>query len=266
MSSVLEMMISDDPVGVFVRYFFTCWAVHGVVSLVSSLIVPSYYNPTVSFEKRISWDYTVSSVIYCVPITTFYLLAVLEFHGSVEDRWTGVSFFTVHGIALHAASSLYESVNYVLTGKEWLFYAHHVVTLGCCVSMLFTERGQFWCSVLGLVEATNIPLGMITVLGSTPKLRNSLVYVLNGILLWLLYLLLRLPIPVAMYFLARDLWTQGPESGGPAWVFEDATMQTCWVVFLFTSGSFLWLLSMFWLKKITAGVVKGLKSAGILPK
>jgi hypothetical protein len=101
-----------------------------------------------------------------------------------------------------------------------------------------------------LVEGSNIPLGLLAIFNVVPSLKTSVIFTVNGVMLWVSYLLLRVPIPVAMYYLGLDLYLNGADKGGICWVFADSTWQQAWVVYLFVSGSFLWLLSMWWFKKL----------------
>ena len=260
------------------RYVACCFAMHGVSALLSALFLDYYQREETVLKKkgrpdvilsgrrkawatwckRVSWDYTTNSAVYASAVFCFYLSVVLENYGSLESRWVTTSFATKHGISLHVASSIYETICYALSGKEFVFYLHHVVTMGCCASMLLTGRGSFWCCVLGLVEGSNVPLCFLTVMTSIPSLKGSILFVINGGLLWIAYVVLRIPIPVAMYYLAVDLRSHSKAAGGPAWVFSNEETNTAWIWFLFTSGTFLWVLSMYWFKKITDGILKAL--------
>jgi hypothetical protein len=67
---------------------------------------------------------------------------VAQFYSTVNGRWTGTSYWGKHGIALHVASSLYECSCYIFSGKDFIYYLHHVVTIGCCLSMLLSGRAH----------------------------------------------------------------------------------------------------------------------------
>ena len=257
-----------------VRYACLCFFMHGASSLLSAAFV-DYYRAEETVKnkrflhgvrerawatwcKRVTWDYTICSAVYCSGIFYFYVMGMMEFKGDLNARWTGISAATKHGISFHVASAMYETICYALSGKEFVFYLHHVVTIGCCSSMLLTGRAHFWCCVLGLVEGSNVPLCFLHVFGRIPVLKASILYVANGALLWIAYVILRLPIPAAMFLLGKDLYYNTKAQGGPAWVVEDETFQRAWVIFLFLSGSFLWLLSMVWFQKITNGLLSAI--------
>lgn len=263
-------------------YVALCFTLHGVSSLLSASFIDYYKTEeTVSKKKmfvtgrakawatwckRVEWDYTCNSAVYASAIFYLYACAVLEFYGDLETRWTGISYYTTQGISFHIGSSIYETICYALSGKESVFYLHHVVTLGCCSSMLFTGRAQFWCCVLGLVEGSNVPLCFLTVMRAIPALRASTLYTVNGALLWLAYVVLRVPIPLAMYLLGKDLVQHSKAKGGPAWVVADEDQNMKWAAFIFISGTFLWLLSMMWFKKITDGILKAIMPPAESPK
>ncbi len=87
-----------------------------------------------------------------------------------------------------------------------------------------------------------------------PELQRSLFYTINGVALWLMYIILRLPIPVVLFYLGRDL-RDYPDT---AWVYADPAAHTAWVAALYLSGTFLWLLSLMWFQMINAAVIKAL--------
>ena len=243
-------------------YFILCYAFHQNVHIVTSRLVPHVYqhtgNESEDRKKTVSWDYCAASILYCFLIFYLYGRGALEWYSSVEGRWTGVSFHTKHGIALHIASSIYECVCYVLSGKDFVFYLHHAVTLGCLFGMFLSGRGQCWCCIIGLVEGSNVPLGILGVFGAIPALKGSFLYTINGVVLWLMFAIFRLPIPWVMWKMYCDMRDHGPASvgSGVAFVFENPATEQKWVYFLFATALFLWLLSMLWFFQITKGILQ----------
>ena len=264
-----------DHVILIFKYYLLCWVFHFMSSIISSAFFPAYKTkdskdkmekvPTTLADK-VNWDYTLASIAYCAAIFYFYVLAVIEIYPlGVEARWTTQTFNSTHGIALHIASSLYESTCYVFAKKGLVFYLHHVVTLGGCFSMLFFGRASLWCCAIGLIEGTNIPLGIV--LGgpfrTTPAIKNSLLYKLNGILLWIMYLVIRVPCPYVMYLLHKDVQENGLGVGkNVAWLFEDEAMNQAWLLYMDVVCLFLWGLSMMWFSQITNGMLKALGFGG----
>mmetsp|Transcript_5830 Transcript_5830/g.9684 ORF Transcript_5830/g.9684 Transcript_5830/m.9684 type:complete len:287 (-) Transcript_5830:106-966(-) len=263
-----------EYVDLIIKYYVLCWVFHIATSAISTVAFPAYLEkedkkdkskklPT-TFADKINWDYTVASIAYCAMVFYFYLAAVFE-SKDLESRWSVQTPNMVHGITLHVASSLYETTCYIFAKKGMVFYLHHVVTVGGCCSMLFFDRAGYWCCLLGLVEGTNIPLGFV--LGgpfrTTPWIKNSLAYKVNGVLLWVMYLVIRIPIPYSMYLLHKDLKEHGPGVGeNVAWVFTDPTYHTIWVYYMDLVCLFLWGLSLLWFSQITSGMMKALGIGG----
>lgn len=257
------------------KYYVLCGLFHVMSTLFSYVFCPAYLKKdskdgkgkaNTTLADKINWDYTVASIFYCAVIFYLYVAAVIEIMPlGVEGRWTAMTFNSTNGIAFHIASSLYETTCYVLANKGLVFYLHHVVTVGGCSSMLFFGRASFWCCVLGLIEGTNIPLGIV--LGgpfkTTPAIKNSILYKLNGILLWVLYLIIRVPMPIAMWFFQKDLTENGLNVGkNVAWLFNDAYLNNAWIIYMYVAALFIWGLSLMWFTQITNGMLKALGLAG----
>jgi hypothetical protein len=258
------------------QYYGLCWVFHVLSAVLSAILCPAYLSkedkkqagkmvPT-TFADKINWDYTNASILYCAMIFYFYVSAVWELYPlGLQGRWEMQTFNSNHGITLHIASSLYETTCYLFANKGLVFYLHHVVTVGGCCTMLFFDKAGYWCCLLGLVEGTNIPLGFV--LGgpfrTTPAIKNSLAYKLNGVLLWVMYLVIRVPIPYAMYLLHKDLSENGLGVGqNVAWVFDSPKMHTIWVYYMDLVCLFLWGLSLMWFSQITSGMMKALGVGG----
>jgi hypothetical protein len=255
-------------VDLIVKYYGLCWVFHIFSAVVSQACFPAYKEKTnkkglkepTTLADKVNWDYTNASILYCAAIFYFYVAAVLEMKDTLEGRWTTSTFNSSHGIAFHIASSLYETTCYVFANKGLVFYAHHVVTVGGCCSMLFNGRASFWCCLLGLVEGTNIPLGFV--LGGpfrTTSFKDTLIYKINGILLWIMYIILRGPVVFGLMWLQNDIKEHGLEAKKPiAYMFTDANLNMVWNVYMWVVGLFLWGLSIVWFSQITNGMLKAL--------
>jgi len=255
-------------IDLIVKYYGICWIFHIISAVISQASFPAYKEkvnkkgvkgPT-SLADKVNWDYTNASIPYCAIIFYFYLAAVFEMKDTLEGRWTTQTFNSNHGIALHIASSLYETTCYVFANKGLVFYAHHVVTVGGCCSMLFNGRASFWCCLLGLVEGTNIPLGFV--LGGpfrTTSFKDTLIYKINGILLWVMYIILRGPVVFALLYLQNDIKEHGLGTKNPiAYMFTDEKLNLIWNGYMWVIGLFLWGLSIVWFTQITNGMLKAL--------
>lgn len=267
---------NGDIMSLIAQYYVLCWVFHIVSAILSTMLCPAYLSkdskkhpgttvPT-NLSDKVNWDYTNASIPYCAMVFYYYVCAVVEMYPlGLEGRWQMQTHNSIHGISLHIASSLYETTCYFVAKKGLVFYLHHVVTVGGCCSMLFFEKAGYWCCLLGLVEGTNIPLGFV--LGgpfrTTPAIKNSLAYKINGVLLWVMYLIIRVPIPYAMYLLHKDLSEHGLGVGqNVAWVFKNPTQHTIWVYYMDVVCLFLWGLSLMWFSQITSGMMKALGVGG----
>jgi len=249
------------------KYYGLCCVFHLLSAVLSSGRFDAYDTKTdkksgksspTTLADKVNWDYTNASIPYCAVIFYFYLSAVLEMQPlGLEGRWSIQTSNMTNGIALHIASSLYETTCYIFAKKGLIFYAHHVVTVGGCMSMLFFGRASYWCCLLGLVEGTNIPLGIV--LGGpfrTTSFKNTLVYKINGVLLWVMYVILRGPVIFALYYLQKDINEHGSTV---AYLFKDNDrLNLVWNAYMWFVGLFLWGLSIVWFMQITKGMLKGL--------
>lgn len=276
-------------------YFCALWGLHVVAGTVSASKVPSIYafqpsDDTIKklakkmkmkdpdqdqkdklwekhiYMERVNWNMTIVSMLSSAYMFVFYAIAVNQVFvlGTKEDRWAKVTPAAVHGVCMHLATSLYETTTYILTDKTFEFYAHHVVVLACCGSMLFTGRATAYCAWLGLVEGTNVPLCSLTLLGKVAK--GSSAYVASGALLWVSYVILRVvSCPVAMYMMYNDRFVLDPDRTW-SYVLTGAQEDLAWFIGVHSGGTFLWLLSMYWFYLITKGLLKaigvGVKTKG----
>mmetsp|Transcript_37986 Transcript_37986/g.41994 ORF Transcript_37986/g.41994 Transcript_37986/m.41994 type:complete len:386 (+) Transcript_37986:242-1399(+) len=189
-----------------------------------------------------------SLLFFSIPTVVLFLLCVEV----KKNKGT-----TTKHIALHIASSLYETTCYIFAKKGLVFYAHHVVTICGCCTMLFFGKAAYWCCLLGLVEGTNIPLGIV--LGGpfrTTSFKNTLLYKINGIVLWIMYVILRGPVIFALYFLQQDINEHGDTT---AYLIKgNDRVNLIWNGYMWLVGLFLWGLSIVWFTQITNGMLKAL--------
>lgn len=249
-----------------VMYYFACWAAHVLSSVICSACIKEYTfavdkktNTPVKrdMKGKIIWDMNLVSLFASAVMFTLYFQTFLELYWNQSDvavRWSGSTVWSLHAINLHVGCTLYEATTYMLSGKALQFYLHHVVVVGNCSYMLLTGRGHLWCSWLGLVEGTNVPLCLLTFFGSTP-LKGGILYTLSGVMLWVSYVALRVvSAPAAMY----EIYMDSQKYPADAWISENAEFNNNWYVFVYASGAFLWGLSMYWFYLITKGLLKAI--------
>ena len=76
-------------------------------------------------------------------------------------------------------------------------------------------------------------------------------------------MVIRVPIPYAMYLLHKDLSEHGLGVGkNVAWVFDTPNQHTIWVYYMDLVCLFLWGLSLMWFGQITSGMMKALGVGG----
>jgi hypothetical protein len=151
-------MLSEGSLDIIVlifKYFICCCGIHMVCAALSAQLGAAVYNDLKKTRaEKMVWNYTCASAVYCFVITYCYMSTTLQFYESVEGRWTGSSKLSVHGISLHLGASLYECLCYVMSGKDTVFYFHHIITILCCGSMLFMGRAQV---TTGLITLSILP-------------------------------------------------------------------------------------------------------------
>lgn len=164
-----------------------------------------------TWQKRLEWDYNVTGGFYSLALVYFYFrgawpliadalgnwgrgsLWLSNDAASLAARWTHRDYDTINGMALHLATQIYELVIYVLIDRETVFYFHHALTLAYIIPPLFGGRMHQWFCILGIVEATNIPLVLFSLMSKIPELKQSVFFAVNGCMLWLSFTLFRLP-------------------------------------------------------------------------
>ena len=272
---------NEEFVELTIKYYGLCWVFHILCAIVSSKHVFNFHSyqfkrcketnqeiPT-TFADKMNWDYTTASIVYCAIIFYYYVRAISELTPlGLEGRWTVQTWYSTHGITFHLGSSLYETTCYVLAQKPFVFYLHHICTCICCISMLFWGRASYWCCLVGFVEGTNIPLGIV-IAGpfKTTSFKDTIWYKINGVILWIMYATIRIPCIIILYWLHQDLQTYGIDSTTAnndntsqkiAYVFENRFWNQVWVYYMTISALFLWILSCVWFKQITSGMLKAL--------
>ena len=222
------------------KYLVYCILVHVISMSLSWFFVAYYRQPEPqdksskfgskligkTWQKRLTWDLTVTSIIYCFAITYCYWRGAAPLfevflnnlrHGnlllssdaaSVAARWTHSDFYATNGLSLHLATQIYETLIYPLIDKPAVFYGHHVAVCLALVPTLLMHRMHQWYCLLGICEATNVPLGFFTLMSAIPDLKQSVLFTINGALLWLSFTVCRLGliIPLSAFYYEVNKW------------------------------------------------------------
>lgn len=131
---------------------------------------------------------------------------------------------------------------------------HHVASITVMVLGLYTNLNYFWCALNCLSELTSIFLAILFLHKDMGWNEKSIVYQLNGFLLWLSFLILRIinfPCVIAYYtyelvYFKERTWTSVSNIGKISHLYN-----------IFTT-LLLFVLSSMWFQKISAGLFKSL--------
>jgi len=134
-----------------------------------------------------------------------------------------------------------------------LMFAHHVLSVAGYLRVLVNGHLMLY-AVSAMITEGSTPFLIIMSMMTKTGLKNSRVggvlFLLNGIFLWLAYIFFRLLLfPPIFYFYISD-WDLIMQRAGKVDGISSALVL-----------AFLWVLSMWWFSKINAGLMKALKSA-----
>ena len=182
--------------------------------------------------------------------TSYSLLGDEGAASRVFGKFTDEAVLAMH---LNFAMVLYECFLYALLGKSLDLWAHHV--LGIILLTLTLRSGQcgIYLAWAGISEGTSVNLSLRNLLLES-GMKKSRIYVVNGLLLWLSFLVLRvLNLAVLSWRIMRDVFVVLPAAR-----LEAEADPVLRYMDLFASV-FIWALSTWWFYKITLGVIDGLR-------
>jgi hypothetical protein len=139
-------------------------ALHFVVQSVSNSY-PSFVK--LDAKKKQVWIQNVICWLVSAALVACYAPLIWETHSTIEGRWTGTTHLGRLGHVLHICHSIYECVIYVITGKSFEFYLHHIVVLANYGMTLWFTQLQFWSSWDGMCEITNLSLCLLVLFNMT---------------------------------------------------------------------------------------------------
>ena len=194
----------------------------------------------------------------CSPLPFMYAAALPQLAVSVETRWKGTSALVERAMLLHFGSSLYEVGVYLLYGKPWAYTVHHAIALWGYGLGLWTGAHHFWAAWAGLVEITNVNVGILKICLILQVGRGSSVEAANGAVLYVLYLLVRvLSLPCLLAVYAHDLAVHHEHTWG-----APASRPLVWLrLTTWPSVLAIWVLSCAWFAPIHRGMLKVLRGA-----
>ena len=202
-------------------------------------------------------------LLTCTPIPVLYAAALPEFWSSgIEGRWLRTSATCEYAMLLHVASSLYEAVVFFVYKKPMVYMVHHAIVIYAYGAGLWVGAMHFWGAWDGLTEVSNINLCFLKIGLILQRGRGSTAETVNGVLLYFLFLgvrVLSLPLWLALY--AHDLYV-APES---TWHHPDAgpMRKLCMLTYPMCTLA-IWGLSLSWFQPIHKGLFKALREQGVL--
>ena len=194
-------------------------------------------------------------LLTCTPIPVLYAAALPELWSSgIEGRWLRTSATCEYAMLLHVASSLYEAVVYFIYRKPMVYMVHHAIVIYAYGTGLWVGAMHFWGAWDGLTEVSNINLCFLKIGLILQRGRGSTAETVNGVLLYFLFLgvrVLSLPLWLALY--AHDLYV-APES---TWHHPDAgpMRKMCMLTYPMCTLA-IWGLSVSWFQPIHKGMLK----------
>lgn len=214
--------------------------------------------------KACVWEVT-DSIYYAahVPVMLYLVgLSLLELDWStVSGRWHQTTAETRIFLALYVTQSVIHMGVLCMkrdVASPALYAAHHVLSIACYFSALWTGRMHFWGVLDALCEVTNIFLNNLFLfrqLGLSSRMPFA--YKVNGACLWLSYVVFRLALfPYWLWLFIGDIRAHPESTWDTINVFERYAYSGTTVLLL--------VISTLWFGKITRGLLAalGLVSGG----
>ena len=198
------------------------------------------------------WAVTIVGIVVSFALFILYTVGTAAVGKTLDGRWRGKDFALTSGLLLHVTHTIYETAVYALNGKPAIYYLHHAVVLLNYLPALWYRQMTFWAGWCGLVEATNVPLGVLYLLLAAGKQKDwHALHVANGAALALTFFAFRI------VSLSAWLWqyyldvSAAPEAtwGQTATVLTVATVP---------STLFILILSLVWWVQILKGLAKAM--------
>ncbi|CAJ1355310.1 unnamed protein product [Effrenium voratum] len=156
--------------------------------------------------------------IFFFPLLAFAALAASwQLCSDVEARWQGINFWSNFYLILYVSRMMVHLCLQPLEDMSWMMLlmmsTHHLISMVCYMIGLAHGRCHFWGCLDGCCEITTVFLNGLYLLNDTEvggkKLKELCppwVPALNGILLWLAFLVFRLMLfPLWLYYFYLDM-------------------------------------------------------------
>eukprot|EP01123_Difflugia_compressa_P015164 TRINITY_DN8387_c0_g1_i1.p1 TRINITY_DN8387_c0_g1~~TRINITY_DN8387_c0_g1_i1.p1 ORF type:complete len:264 (+),score=44.02 TRINITY_DN8387_c0_g1_i1:62-853(+) len=223
------------------------------MSCVIGYIISWFLVPSSSKDRVNSCDILFSAPYY--PILSYLAFhATLSMSSSTEDRFHGNVWSSYWCMILYSAGNLVHiPITFMKKQKtdyKIMMFFHHVFTIACYVVGLHYKRIWFYGSLAACCELSTMFLNNVFLFKELNV--NRSIQTINGVLLWLSYLILRIVLfPFWAYLFIGDILAS------PSTTWD--TLTTIERVFFVPTPVLLFLLSCNWFVGITKGMIKAVK-------
>jgi len=203
------------------------------------------------WKEKLIWsqDWVFGLVSVCLIV--FYSDVRTQLGVDTHSRWSGTTWSSTVGLSVHLAYCTYDLFLYVIIGKRYEFWIHHIIVIYCYGATLACDKMHFYAAWIGMVEGSNPSLCAHIILERIGYPLSHPITLVNGAGLWICFLVLRVAlIPQWLHQLYADVTTNYEGSWG---VVHPGLSYS-----VVPAGIVIWALSLFWFWKVTSGILKGL--------
>lgn len=205
---LLKEYLLADP---FVPYtsvmggIVACKMVHDLTQLVSALYFKSYLS--LSYIKRVEWNNRAISTVHAIFITAVSLYFV--FWSDLYTDYERPGLITFRNSSL-STMALGISVGYFITDLGMIFWfypslggleyvIHHAISLSAVAYSMLTGEGQLYTFMVLISETTTPGINLRWYL-DTAGMKRSRAYLINGVVIFLSWLVARILLFVYMFY------------------------------------------------------------------
>jgi hypothetical protein len=201
-------------------------------------------------KGRLSIADLIHHQIYLIPLNYLCFLGTYQLYGNFESRWYGKTWESYMAIIVYISGNLIH-IPITLMKEGTLSYriqmlTHHFISITSFSYSLYNENILYFSCLMACCELSTLFLNQSFLLKEYTK--SPLILAINGICLWLSFIFLRLVLfPYVIYAYINDY----------RYNLEDKSKHTIYIVCSNTIVcSILILLSLFWMKNVTRGMIK----------
>lgn len=238
-----------------------CWFVllevgFSVVYALSPWLARLSGLPNGQFENKVEFvDNLLGFLVY--PYVGFLALSgSAALHHSPQARWFGEHEYSHKLLTFYLAMQLYHVLTVTVRETDRTLklqlLVHHAASMYCFTSCLCLNRLAYWACLDTVCEVTNVFLSGVYVMRGL-KMEETIAYKLNGVLLWLSFLVFRLALfPYWLWSFYQDYSSLPASTVGLVSRLELLVYPTVTL--------FLLVLSVLWFVQITSGLLQALRA------